>query len=529
MKRFFLLTFVAFGIATLCLLAILGPLISPSHTVIFHTSASAGSLFASVLFDLFALWTLLTALLLLAQKPGRRQFMIWIAILFALPLIVLKNTSMLVGFLLPHWLDLSIAALCVAAFLALSICWKPSFVPGFLRVQRFLVVVFGFVALNGVAIVIQLLWYGWQVRALNAPHALHQRSVSAANDPAHARVIWILFDELSYQQVYEQRFPGLALPAFDALAQQATLFTHVVPAGAYTEEVIPALLTGLPVDGVSASSDGQRLSLHHPDTDKWKLFDQHQTVFQDALDDGYSTAVAGWYNPYCRILPQVLDRCFWTLQLPYPGGIDAGQSAAANAWDQLAPHLDSLSALLPFKHRNTSGLALDTRLHVADYDDLYQAADSMLNDPAADFLFLHMPIPHPQGIYDRRRGVLTTAPTSYIDNLALTDKYLAHVRQLLEQRGEWNSSTIVIMGDHSWRTSFIWSKMEGWTAEDKAASHGGQFDDRPAYLVKLPNQQQGARIDTSFKAIHTRALLDELLTGQLSTPDALNTWVKQQN
>ena len=45
------------------------------------------------------------------------------------------------------------------------------------------------------------------------------------------RVIWILFDELSYQQVYERRLPGLQLPAFDALAAQATVFTHAVPAG----------------------------------------------------------------------------------------------------------------------------------------------------------------------------------------------------------------------------------------------------------------------------------------------------------
>jgi hypothetical protein len=529
MKRFIRPAFVAFGIATLCLLAILGPLLSPSHTVIFHTSAPAVSLFGSVLFDLFAAWALITALLFLAERPGRRQFMIWAAILLALPLIVLKNISMLVGFMLPPWLELSIVALSVAAFIALAIDWKPSFVPAFLRVQRFLIVVFGFVALNGIVIVGQLLWYGWQVRALNAPHAPHQRSASVANSHAHARVIWILFDELSYQQLYEQRFPGLALPAFDALAQQATVFTHAVPAGAYTEAVLPSLLTGSPVDTIRASSDGQRLSLHHPDTVKWQLFDQHQTVFQDALDDGYSTAVAGWYNPYCRIMPQVLDRCFWTLQLPYPGGIAAGQSIAANVRTQLAHGLDSLSSVLSFERKNTSGLALETRLHIADYDDLYNAADSMLNDPAADFLFLHTPIPHPHGIYDRHRGVMTTTPTSYIDNLALADKYLAHVRALLQQRGEWNSSTIVIMGDHAWRTSFIWSKMEGWTPEDNAASHGAQFDDRPGYLVKLPNQQQGARIDAPFKAIHTRALLDALLKGQLQTPDALNTWAKQQN
>ena len=528
MKRFFLPAFTAFGIATLCLLAILGPLLSPSHTVIFHTSASAVSLFSSVLFDLFGLWALITALLLLAEKPGRRQFMIWSAIVLVLPWIVLKNVSMLNGFLVPHWLDLTICAFSLAALVALSICWRPSFHSAFARVQRFLTVVFGFIALNGIVIVGQLLWYGWQVRALNAPPALHQRSLNAVHNRAHSRVIWILFDELSYQQVYERRFPGLALPAFDSLAHESTVFTHVAPEGIYTEEVIPSLLTGWPVDNIRSSSNGQRLSLHNPVTGKWQLFDPHQNIFQDALNAGYSTAVAGWYNPYCRILPQVLDRCFWTLQLPYPGGIVAGQSVTTNLWNQIAHRIDSISTLLPSRYKVSSGLALETKLHVADYVDLRNAADSMLNDPSADFVFLHMPIPHPHGIYDRHREALTTESSSYIDNLALADKYLAHVRQLLEQRGEWDTSTIVIMGDHSWRTSFIWSKMEGWTPEDTAASHGAQFDDRPAYLVKLPQQQQGSRMEAPFKAIHTRALLDALLAGQLRTTEDLESWAKKQ-
>jgi hypothetical protein len=53
-----------------------------------------------------------------------------------------------------------------------------------------------------------------------------------------------VFDELSYRQGYERRFPALQLPAFDALAAQATVFTHTIPAGIMTEKVLPSLLTG---------------------------------------------------------------------------------------------------------------------------------------------------------------------------------------------------------------------------------------------------------------------------------------------
>ena len=65
-----------------------------------------------------------------------------------------------------------------------------------------------------------------------------------------------------------------------------------------------------------------------------------------------------------------------------------------------------------------------------------------------------------------------------------------------------------------------------WTAEDQLASQGGQFDDRPAYIVKLPGQQVGATIDTRYDAIRTRALLDELLTDKLTTVAELEAWVR---
>jgi len=140
-----------------------------------------------------------------------------------------------------------------------------------------------------------------------------------------------------------------------------------------------------------------------------------------------------------------------------------------------------------------------------------------------------MPVPHPGGIYDRKNSAFTTGHASYVDNLALADRYLAHVRLILEQRGEWNPSTVVVMGDHAWRTKLVWAGSESWTAEDQAASHGAQFDDRPAYIVKLPNQQQSARIDDRFDAVRTRALLDGIITNRIKTPEDLASWVRQQN
>ncbi|HET6170890.1 MAG TPA: hypothetical protein VFE01_11945, partial [Terracidiphilus sp.] len=131
--------------------------------------------------------------------------------------------------------------------------------------------------------------------------------------------------------------------------------------------------------------------------------------------------------------------------------------------------------------------------------------------------------------YDRTTGNFATTHSTYIDNLALADKYLAHVRAVLEQNGTWDSSVIVIMGDHSWRTSFIWSSKPSWTHEEQVASDGDRFDDRPAYIVKLPHQQQPARIDAPYAAIHTRALLDALTHNQLRSAGDLSAWAAAWN
>jgi hypothetical protein len=112
-----------------------------------------------------------------------------------------------------------------------------------------------------------------------------------------------------------------------------------------------------------------------------------------------------------------------------------------------------------------------------------------------------------------------------VDNLALADDYLAHVRRLLEAAGQWESTTVVIMGDHAWRTQLLWKGSPGWNRDDQLASDGGRFDPRPAYLVKLPYQHTADTVATSFAAVRTRPLLDQLLQGRITSPAQLQQWV----
>ena len=103
-------------------------------------------------------------------------------------------------------------------------------------------------------------------------------------------------------------------------------------------------------------------------------------------------------------------------------------------------------------------------------------------------------------------GLPGSGKSTYLEQLSSTALSSDAVRQLLEGNNQWDTATIIVMGDHSWRTSFIWKDSMTWTDEDETASQGGEFDPRPAYIVKLPNQKTPARIDQPVSPVtHTTA------------------------
>ncbi|HEX3966979.1 MAG TPA: sulfatase-like hydrolase/transferase [Edaphobacter sp.] len=516
---------VAFGITTICLFWLVDPLISSTHDAIYHWNGSWFQLFAVPILDFCIFWLLLALVLYFAR--GRVRITIWCGIIALTPWIEVNNWSYLSHKYIPFWLSALVLGLGIFAFPLLLALWRSKFEEKFKRVEEFATAVFICSACCGVLILSRYAWIGWQARSLNVKLALHNTAYDRPAQAQRSRVIWILFDELSYQQVYGRRFPDLQLPAFDALAAQSTVFTHTVPAGARTETILPSLLTSKPVDDIWPSANGRQFKMHGPHSSVWQRFDEHDTVFQDALKLNYRTAIAGWYNPYCRILPDVLDNCFWTYALAANNTMAPKAALGSNL---IQPWMHFFRERLGYKiaslFLHVSGQNdIDAGQHISDYIALTKAADQILENQSAGFVLIHMPIPHPKGIYDRTSDRFASAHSDYLDNVVLADKFLGHVRSKLEQSGEWDTSTLVVMGDHSWRS--MWRDTPEWTEEEQIASQNGQFDDRPAYIVKLPEQHAGARIDVPFAAINTRRLFDSLLAQKIRSKQELAAWAIQ--
>lgn len=381
---------IALGATSIYLLWLLAPLVTPNHDAVYHWSGSPSVLFVPPIIDFGAVWLILTVLFWLARSPGRVRVAIWSGAILFVPWISLRTWSTISTVAPSSRLSHALFLLALIALLLLLAFWRQSFEEKFEHYVEFVSPLLLVSALSGLLIVGRVVWFGWEARALNANLALHQRSDDRGIHAGRARVFWILFDELSYQQVYERRFRGLSLPAFDALASQSTVFTHTIPVGIKTRQILPSLMTGERADDVRSSADGRQLSMHNPDNKGWKVFDERDTVFEDALKLDYSTAVTGWYNPYCRILPEVLDHCFWTYDEAAQNTMVPHATLRSNI---VSPLLHFFSGGLGYRVmsivlRTPSLASLDAWLHISDFNDLSAATDRMLDDQSASFLFL---------------------------------------------------------------------------------------------------------------------------------------------
>lgn len=525
MKRIASTLAAALGYTFLTGIWILASLLGPKHRTFYHWPSTAAALCLPLLADFVLLWLAFAIVFLSSTRPGVWRRTVWLALLLFLPWIFCNTTLALYSLLSPpFWLKHLLLGAAALAFVLLELTWRPAWDEPFARIIGFATTCLTFVSFTAFLVMGRVGFGMMQARDLNATTAFaHTLPVSTAVADRPGRVVWVVFDELSDAQVFDHRFPGLKMPEFDALAAQSTRLSNVIPAGDRTEAVLPALMTGKPVQEIASTFEGQ-LRLRLRGASHGEDFDQADTVFADARKLGFHTAVAGWYNPYCRLLPAVLDRCSWTDDLLTPAGVGESQSFAKN---MLA--MARASDVMPHMFDRQSSSHMEAAAHIHDLRRLQAASALLLRDPALGFVFIHLPAPHPRGIYDRTHARLRDDDSgSYIDNLALADALLGQLRQVLESTGQWDSTTLIVMGDHGWRWPY-WQTVPGWQPEDKQARGDAHADLRPAYLIKLPAQQQPAMLHQPFSAVNTRALFDALLQRTICTPQDLDRFVSNHS
>jgi hypothetical protein len=331
------------------------------------------------------------------------------------------------------------------------------------------------------------------------------------------RLVWVLFDELAYKPTFEARDPSLRLPNLDRLRAESTIYTDMTPIAYRTTRVVPSLLSGQIVTDVAYTPRNQYLIQTENDP-HWRQFDAANSLFGMAKRDGVTTSVVGWYIAYCPVFTGIVNQCYWSnddAQDRGPTWLDA--SYAENVWFPLR---------VMFEHALAPSRAWDDESrwnaegHIASVKDVSRHALETLATSNADVIYLHIPAPHPVGFWNRHTATFASGG-SYLDGLDYADRLLGQMLAILESQPRWATTTLLVHGDHSWRTA-MWRPLPGWSAEDERISHGGQWDPRPVLLIHTPGQQTPRTVTapTSVMYIHDFAAAEIGAIAQLRSATA---------
>jgi Sulfatase len=413
----------------------------------------------------------------------------WALIALLPPFLFVRNLNVF-PFDIPNAVVLALCLLWMA-IVAILIFRTPSFAA---RLARF-----GSAVLAGFAIFALVITWQLVHAALWRPGVQAYSAPIPAQPATKPRLVWILFDELAYKYTFESRDPSLSLPNFDRLRSESTLFTNVTPIAYRTTRAVPSLMLGQIVTNVVYTADNRYL-VKIGDSSHWTPFDVNASLLGMAKQNGLTTSVVGWYVAYCPIFASVATQCYWSnddAQDRGPTSLDA--SFAENVWFPLRilveQFLDPAKAWADTADWNAAG-------HIASVKDVSRHALDTLATSQADIIYLHIPAPHPPEFWDRRTG--TFAPGgSYLDSLDYSDRLLGQILDLLASQPRWQATTLIVQGDHSWRTE-MWRPLPGWSAEDEHISHGGQWDPRPVLLIHTPSEQgsQTVSAPTSLMFVH---------------------------
>jgi hypothetical protein len=493
-----------FGAAMLVLLLRVWPLLSSHHSAFYHSFLPMRNVVWGNLIDVIVLSLLFATLFVFLQKSkgGVRTF-VWALVIAELVPVLVSDVVAVWQMSVPRlWIEVLFWGVFLAA---LALRW--------MRPLPYMRCVHGFrvlLLLTGCGLawmVPELLYFGLraQARDVAVPVTGAGLPVIQNHPPGGGRIVWLLFDELSYDQVFDHRFAGLTMPAFDELKRESISFSDVKPAGYHTERVIPSFFLGHVVENLASNLDGEP-SITVAGQKGWHPFNANETLFADARRLGWTTGVVGWYNPYCRILAGTLDYCYWRMGDGLWTGTSPDQSALENAAAPLKEIVRDWS--------RKGGFPAEEK-HSSDLQAVLAQAETLIRDQSIGFVFIHLPVPHPPGIFDRRPGHHRVNGT-YIDNLALADRTLSQLMATLNDTPSADKTAVIVCSDHSWRLP-LWRPTPQWTKEEEIASRG-RFDQRPVLMIHNPGQQSERDVNEPFDGIRIHEIIERMLRGEPALP-----------
>jgi len=383
--------------------------------------------------------------------------------------------------------------------------------------------------------VISLLYLTINFRKLASPYSYvdaPRRHALSKRRQQGFRVVWFVFDEFDECLVFRNRPAQIALPELDRLRAQALYATDARSPATMTTISMPALITGKLLFDAQATRTNELL-LTFQGSEKKAGWSTLPNVFSAAGAAGFNSGLVGWHHPYCRVIGNDVSKCYWEPNL------DASTFLRSQAYSsqvgilqtirlQILQHIEDLALFrrlhLHWGDATAEEYKLTRRQHSVSYFATLKAAASMITDPDLDLILLHLPVPHPEGIYNRYKAAFTLDESNdYLDNLEVADMTVGKLRHLLETSGLDDRTALLVTSDHPFRKN-IWSLRPTWTAEERATL-GGKACPSVPFMLKLPGQSASAAYHREFNTVITAQLLLDVLRGDLHSSNDVMAWL----
>lgn len=415
-----------------------------------------------------------------------------------------------------HWTVLKIAAACV--LLVFAVPYRRRLLGVGIAVLTILSAVFFVLALNG----------SWRYET-NDLHGVKDQTpaplLPGTQDRPH--FVWIIFDELDDRILFDVRPARVQLPEFDRFRAES-LYGKAQAPSTDTLWAMPSFILERRVVQVGLSTN--RLQVQFSKGGQWVNARTPPNVFRDARAAGLNSGFTGWFHPYCRIFGSDLSDCSWmsfggpvVRVEKYLRGWPLLQQAAYVVNWQARWSVPRLIEPLHWAAPEPDEARIWREQQIEAMQYIVPQGLRLLRNPELNLVFIHIPTPHPAGIWDTQAQTFTLGNSDYVDNLALADRTLGQIRRAMEQDGTWDSSTVLVSADHPYRTG-MWKDSVLWTAE-MARLTESRYHIYVPFLLKLRSQRAEVDYKRDFNNVLSADLALQVLKGQLQSPAKVVTWL----
>lgn len=337
------------------------------------------------------------------------------------------------------------------------------------------------------------------------------------------RLVWIVFDELDYELAFPLRPSDVQTPELDRFRSESVFATHAHPTAYLTSMAFPSFFTGRLVKNfIPQGAANVELRFQDGKRGDWSeasdLFSKLQTM-------GINAGLVGWHNPYCRFITGVLSKCTWEANplasRPFLWEFANERSglqpidalSRADAGDFFRPGPDPVRQYTIFREKQ-----------IEQFKSTLDEGLRLSVDPKLGVVVIHSLVPHPPGFWDRHQNKFSTSSSAnYFDNLEAMDLALGKIRRQLEQANLWDSSAVLVHGDHHLRR-WAWAvRPEMWSKEEEELTKK-RTDPRVAFLLKMPGQHKEITLDDEFNTVLLHDFVLNYMQGKIDSPQAAASW-----